>query len=214
VPAVVWEKDRDKAINDLAESIGARVSFDRDGIPTIEDLPTVTTPPVWTVEAGPTGVMITAARDISRERTYNVVVVTSDKADGVAPFPPIIISDNISTSPTYAGPDPYYQLSSAAPFGIVPYFYTSPLLTYDIQAMFAGNGILQRIRGLASQLSMEFVRNHALDSFDTIDVTLPPERYDQPAVTERHVIDQIVHPLLPTGANTVETRSSRADDIT
>jgi hypothetical protein len=36
---VVWERDRDKAIIELAKSIGARVYFDRNGVATVADVP-------------------------------------------------------------------------------------------------------------------------------------------------------------------------------
>lgn len=214
VGALVWERDRDKAINDLAESIGARVSFDREGVATIEDLPTIGAEAVWTVDASPVGILLGGTRDRNRQRTYNVVIAASDKADGEAPFPPQIVWDNDPTSPTYAGPDPIANPGAAGPFGIVPYFYTSPLLNTAIQADQAARTILARVTGMASQLSLEFIRNHALDSLDVIDALLPAERYDQEQPLERHVIDRIVHPLLPTGTNAVDTRSTRTDEYT
>lgn len=214
VGAVVWERDRDKAIEDLAKSIGAYVSFDRNGVATVQDLPTVGPASVWTVDASETGVLLSASRDRDRTRTYNVVVVASDKADGEAPFQPQIVWDNDPDSATYAGLNPASNPGSAGPFGIVPYFYTSPLVRNAQQALASGRTILARTTGLASQLGLTAVRNHALDSLDVIDVLLPPERYDQDQPLERHIIDRLTHPLLPTEAQQIDTRSTRTDEFT
>lgn len=214
VGSVVWERDRDQTIQDLAKSIGAYVSFDRDGVAEIRDLPTSSATTVWTVDASETGVLLDAQRDRDRKRTYNVVVVASDKADGEAPFAPQIVWDTDPDSPTYAGFNPLTNPGSAGPFGIVPYFYTSPLLRNAGQALDAGRKILARTTGLASQLGLTAIRNHALDSLDPIGVLLPAERYDQEQPFERHIIDRVTHPLLPTGTQTIDTRSTRTDEFT
>lgn len=221
VGALVWEKERDTAILDLAKSIGARVSFDRTGVATIEDLPTIAAEAVWTVDASPTGVMLSGSRDRNRKRTYNMVVVVPEKADGQPPFAPQFVWDNDPNSPTYAGsggiggagPTPPSP-DAAGPFGHVPYYYVSPLLETADQAIEAGRTILARVTGMAAQLSLEFIRNHALDSLDAIDALLPAERFDQPQPLERHVIDRIVHPLVPSGSSTIDTRSTRTDEYT
>ena len=211
--SVVWERDRDKAIEELARSIGATVFFDRDGVATVADLPTVGPTAVWTVDAGETGVMLSAQRDRDRKRTYNVVVAASDKADGEAPFPPIVVWDSDPNSPTYAGTDPIGNPGSAGPFGIVPYFLTSPLFQNGGQADAAARTALYRTIGRASQVSVTQFPNRALDALDVIDVLLPAERYDQEQPVERHIIDKIVHPLL-NGPQSIDTRSTREDEFT
>lgn len=213
IGAVVWERDRDKAIEEMAKSIGAYVSFDRNGVATIQDLPTIGPMAVWTVDASETGVLLSAQRDRDRKRTYNVVVAASDKVDGETPFEPQIVWDNDETSPTYAGTDPL-TAANVGPFGIVPYFYTSPLLATASQALDAAQTILARVAGRAASLGLTAVRNHALDSLDVIDVLLPAERYDQEQPLERHVIDKVTHPLLPTGEQQIDTRSTREDEFT
>lgn len=214
IGSLVWETDRDKAIQELADYMGARVFFDRNGVATVEDLPPVSAPSVWMVDAGATGVMLDGTRERSRSRTYNVVVVASDKADGEAPYPPAVAWDNDPTSATYAGPDPINSPHLASPFGVVTDFHTSSLYENQASAMTGANIILNRVTGRAAQLSLEAVRNHALDSGDVIDVLLPAERYDQDQPQERHIIDRVTHPLLPTGTQSIDTRSTRTDAFT
>jgi hypothetical protein len=213
VGAYVWDGDRDKAINDLAESIGCWVHFDRNDVATIQELPTMTasTPPVWTVDAGASGVLLDAERSRDRSKTYNVVVVNSDKTDGTALFAPQIIWDQDPASPTYAGTNPLTG-ADAGPFGIVPRFYSSPFLMDMGQAQAAGQAILARATGLNATLGLSAVRNHTLDTLDVIDVLLPQERYDLPRPVEHHLIDRIVHPLTPEGVQQIDTRSTRTDD--
>jgi hypothetical protein len=83
-PALTWEKDRDKAIIDLATGAGIWVYFDRFGIATIADLPTVKSSPDWLIDASPSGVLLDLDRQRSRTNTYNVVVVESS-ASSAAP---------------------------------------------------------------------------------------------------------------------------------
>lgn len=222
VGAVVWERDRDKAIEELAKSIGAYVSFDRNGTATVEDLPTVSPAAVWLVDASETGVLLAADRDRDRKRTYNVVVAASDKTDGETPFEPVIVWDNNPESPTYccggAGIGTWADFEAAriagtGPFGVVPYFYTSPLLNDSGQAETAARTILARVTGMAAQLGLTAVRNHALDSLDAIDVLLPPERYDQEQPLERHLIDRVTHPLYLKTPQQMATRSTREDEF-
>lgn len=202
-PKVVWDRDMDKAILDLAKSIGAWVYFDRDGVATIADLPADNSASVWRVAADNDGVMLDASRSRDRSKTYNTVVVNSEQVDGAALFAPVTLSDGDTTSPTYVG----------GPFGSVPYFYSSPLLTTTNQATQAGLSILARVKGLNAQLGLKTVRNHALDAMDAISVQLPKERWDVPLPPiEHHLVDRIVHPLTAGDSQSVDTRSTRTDE--
>lgn len=209
VGALTWDRDRDKAIEDLAESIGAYVFMDRNGAATIADLPTSGVTPVWTVDASMTGVLLDADRSRSRTETRNVVVVTADKADGVAPFEPVIVWDQDPSSPTYAGVDPLNQPGTAGPLGIAPDFYSSPLLLNAQMAEQAGRTRLAKTVGQVATLSVSSVPHRGLDGLDAIDVLLPRDRNDQPRVMERHLIDKVTHPL-DLSAQSIDTRSISA----
>ncbi|NUT08184.1 MAG: hypothetical protein HOV76_32425 [Hamadaea sp.] len=212
-PALVWEKDRAQAIIDLATSIGCWVYFDRNGIPTIADIPTSGGSADWLVDASASGVLTELDRERSRTNTYNVVVVSSSATDGER-FPPQYVFDNDPASPTYAGTDPIFAPGSAGPFGIVSYFYDTPILANQGEAWAAGLAILSRVSGLASQVSLGQVPNPAIDAFDTLDVMPPRERYDIPRVLERHVVDTVTHPLnVETAAQQIDGRSTRTEEI-
>lgn len=212
VPRLVWEGDRAKVINELAASIGQRVFFDRTGVATIAPVP-VGQAGGWTVDAGARGVLLDADRATDRTKTRNVVVVTSERASGEPLFAPQVVWDDDPASYTYAGTNPWTG-ADVGPFGIVPYRYASPVITTGEDALTAGRTILARVVGLNSQLSLKSVRNHALDAFDAITVTLPPERRGLPPTIEQHVIDKITHPLTPDGTQGIETRATRTDTVT
>jgi hypothetical protein len=212
----LFEEDADKAIIQLAESIGAWVYADRDGVWTVADAPSALVP-VWDIAHGARSTMLDAQRSRDDAKTCNIVKVTGEKTDGTAPFAPQYVWDNDPDSPTYAGPgtgsgptppDPLL----AGSFGQVPYFYSSPLLHDAAQAVAAGQTILARVKGLTAQLSLSTVRNHALDAFDALSVTLPPEWPGQARAQETHAIDRITHPLTPDGAQDIDTRSTATEE--
>ncbi len=201
----VFERDRDEVIRDLGVSIGAEAFLAPDGIGVIRDVPELSDAPVWLVDASQSGVLIAADRERNRQKTRNVVVVSSELADGTVPFTPVIVADEDPNSPT--------RVSGG--FGRVPQFYSSPLLRNTTQATRAGKKILSRVRGLAAQLSLEAAVNPALDAGDVIDVLLPPT----PATggkrrVERHLIETLTVPLTPGGTQSIQTRSTRPDDVT
>jgi hypothetical protein len=211
VGALVWEEDRAQAIIDLADSIGAYVSFNRDGVATIDELPTLGESAVWLVDARPKGVLLTADRSRDRQKTYNVVIASSSKADGTVPFAPIRVGDTDPASPTYAGVAPFTNPALAGPFGIVPYKYSSPLLNNVTQANKAARTILARVTGLAAQLSLTALRNPKLDALDVIDVLLPPEA-GVARTMERHIVERVTHPLTVDGSQDITGRGTRTDD--
>jgi hypothetical protein len=199
VGALVWSGKLDAAINDLAKSIGAWVFFDRNGVATVADLPTLTsTSAAWSVDASANGVMLTADRTRDRSKTYNQVVVNTQMANGAPLFAPVVVSDTNPTSPTYIN----------GPFGTATYNYSSPLLTNATQALQAGAAILAQVTGINSSMALTSVRNHALDALDTISVQLPRERFDIPIPAEQHLIDKVVHPLMPDGVQSIDTRTT------
>ena len=213
VPALTWEKDRDKAIQDLAASIGAWVYFDRNGLCTIADLPTIGASADWLIDSSASGILIELDRTRSRTNTYNVVVVSSSAADGEK-FTPQVQWDADPLSPTYAGPDPVAHPDLAGPFGVSTYFFDTPLPLDALGARFTANTILARTAGLASQASMGSAPNPAMNATDTLDVMPPKERYDIPRVLERHMADTVTHPLTLGSAQHIEGRSTRSDDYT
>lgn len=193
--AQVWDRDRDQAVTDLMKAAGAELFFDRAGQGVARNLPTLTNAPVWTVDAGASGVLVGADRSRNRARTYNVVIALPESTNGSAPFAPQIAADTDTTSPTWTG----------GPFGSVPYFYSSPLLTTAAQALVAAKAILARVTGLAAQVTLESAVNPALDPGDVIAVLFPG------GAVEKHLIDTVTIPLDVGSTQPISTRSTRPD---
>jgi len=191
----VWVGERADAATELMKSAGAEAFFTRDGSLLARDLPRLTATSAWTVDAGPTGVMVSANRARDRARTFNVVVATPEATDGSPPWAPQIAYDTDPASPTFVG----------GPFGQVPYPYSSPLLTTAAQALAAARAILGRVTGLNAQLSLESAVNPALDPGDVIGVVFPGGR------TEMHLVDTVTIPLDTGTSQKITTRSTRPE---
>lgn len=195
VGPLVWDQDRSAAITDLATSIGAEIFFDVTGNLVIEDAPLLGATPVWTVDASPSGVLISGDRNRDRARTYNVVVAYASSTSGVTPYAPVVIADTDPTSRTYVG----------GPFGRVPYRYTSPAMTTSAQATIAAKALLNKVKAVNAQLNVEAVVHPGLDRGDVITVLTPD------GATELHLVDQVTVPLDVGGTQQITTRSSRPD---
>jgi hypothetical protein len=201
-----WDSNLAQAILDLAKGAGLWVYFDRSGVATIDDAPSLGTSADWLLDA-PTEL----DRERSRERTRNVVVVSSSQADAEA-FPTQILWDNDVNSPTYAGTDPLLSPGTAGPFGISVLRYDTPLPLTAGEAVNTGRSILYQVVGLASQVSLGTAPNPAIDAGDVLDVLPPKERYDIPRLLERHMADTVTHPVgVDDTGQHIEGRSTRTD---
>jgi kumamolisin len=190
VPRATWE-DRWQAITECAVAIGADVFFDPNGALVIRDEPTLADQAVFTVDAGPTGVLIGGTATTSRDGVFNAVVMSGERADGSTPARWVVTNDDPS-SPTFYG----------GPFGRIPGFFSNPLITSNDQARRAGLAQLARVSGAARVLSLNAVPNPALDAGDVITVRLPD------GTTERHLIDRLTIPLGASDGMTLTTRST------
>jgi hypothetical protein len=208
--AMIFDRDREKAIVDLATSGACWVYFDRHGNAVIADVPTIDRSPAWLADASPSGVLVSLSRQSSRTTTHNVVVVDSTASAGAA-YPTQVVFDSDPASATYAGTDPVNNPGSAGPFGISPYFLDESLLTNAADARRAGLAILSKTVGVASQISLTQLPNPNIDAFDSIQVLPPKQRSDIPQVTEQHVADTVTHPLDVTQPMQIAGRSTRTD---
>lgn len=195
VGALVWDRDRDRAVNDMLTSIAAEAFFDWTGQLVIRDAPLLSQTPVWTVDASPTGVLLGGDIKRDRSRTYNVVVVTGSALDGSTPFAPQIAEDDDPGSRTYVD----------GPFGRVPYYWSSPTVTTAAQALSAARTILNRVKAVNAQLAVESVVHPGLDRGDVITVLTPDDH------TELHLVDALSVPLAVSGTQSITTRSSRPE---
>ncbi len=189
---VVWERERWDAVNDLATSIGCEVYADPAGDFRVRPVRSLAAPADWLVAAGPRGNLVDGKRSQTRQGVRNVIRAESSAADGTAPVF-AVVGDNDPTSPTRVG----------GPFGRVPGFYASPLLTTAAQCTDAARGILVRQLGARGSLSLDAVVNPALEGGDRIDAYLPD------GTLERHVADSFEVPLQVDGVMSITTRSAQ-----
>lgn len=193
----VWERDRDKAILELAQSIGARVYFNADGVAVVEPISGVLADPYWTVGTGPGGVRLRAARGLGRGNTYNVAVVTGESTTDV---PPVygVARDN----------DPRSRTRWGGPFGKRPRFYTSSLVTTQAQAQAVAAGMLAGVTGIVETHDLESLPHPGLEGFDVLEVELGE------AGSGRYVRELVQTATIPLGigAMSLTTGSDTAVD--
>lgn len=202
-----WTGDRAQAIIDLANGIGAWVYFDRDGVATVADIPTIGADADWLIDASPSGVLMELDREGMGDDWANVVVLSSSSAAGQA-FAAQTVWDSDPTSPTYAGTDPWHGVGTG-PAGISVYDYTSPLPLDNGSALQAAGAQLAKMVGIASTPSGTVAPNPAMDAFDVIDILPPRERYDIARIVERCVVDTVTHQLDVSQPMTFTGRSTR-----
>lgn len=189
-PYLVWSSERWAAAQDLATANGAQLFFAPDGSLTMRKIPSITSPVAWFVNAGADGVLITYSKAVTREETYNGVVAMGERADGVSPARAVAL-DTDPASPTLWG----------GPFGKVPFFFTSPIITTPAGAQRAADGLLAIKRALGRSVSLTSICNPALDAGDVIGVQLPD------GTLERYLVDRLTVPLDPRSPLIIEART-------
>ena len=198
-PQMVWERDRDRAMLDLAQSIGCEVFFDALGDLVLRPVPAIGDPS-WTVAAaqdGEGGVLLGGALETTDEGAYSAVVVSPSRTDGTEVFAPQVAYDVDTSSATYA----------FGPFGVIPRFVSSPLVTTAEQALTVAQAELAKSVGNASSLSADALVNPALQEGQTIEVVLPDGR------RQLHVVEAFTVGMDPEGSSMpIKTRSRTVAD--
>lgn len=197
IPQLVEERDRWGLIDgrsrdpSIAKSLGGRVFCDSRGSFVAAPVPTLDDPAVWELAAGPGGALVEPQQTLSRDGVYNQIVASGASENGQPPIGPSVASDDDPVSPTY------YK----GPFGAVPLFYTSKLITTLSQCQTTALGLLAPRLGLKQKVSVSSLLNYALEPDDVISVTMPDE------TVENHIIDSITFPLTG-GTMSMQTRST------
>ena len=184
---IIAEQDRWQALDDLVTSVGKIWYWDHRGVLVVRS-PLSSSSPVWEVNYGQGGVLVSLSRRMTREGVYNGVVAVGEGADTVTPVRALAF-DNNPNSPTY-----WYGR-----FGKVPRFFASPLLVQQRQAQQAAASLLTRHVGLPYAVDFRAVPNPALEPGDPIRVTYPGR-------SETHVIDRLTIPLTADQPVTASTR--------
>lgn len=174
---VIAEESRYEALWDIVTSLGKIVYWDGTGILRIETAPEEDEP-VWEVAAGADGVLLTASRRLTREGIYNAVVAEGEGTDAANPVRAVAF-DSGPNSPTRFG----------GPFGRVPRFYSSPLLTTITEASAAAQSLLRRSLGAPYSVDFGAVVNPTLRPYDPVRITL------RDGTREVHVMERVRIPL-------------------
>lgn len=183
----IAEGDRYKFLDDLIKATGKVWWWDHRGVLVIRTPPPASNP-VWEVNEGEGGVLVSLSRRLTREGVYNGVIATGEGADTAAPVRALVV-DSDMTSPTQWG----------GPFGKVPKPFSSPLITTAAQAWTAASAMLSQLLGLPYAVDLTAVPNPALEPYDPIRVTYPGR-------AETHVIDRMTIPLTVEAPLTASTR--------
>lgn len=191
-PVTQIEAERWKdGVEKMADAIAAEVFAAADGTTYfIRPQPTLQDPPVWVVDAGRGGVMISASRELTREGVYNAVTARGSTDDGSTPVSATVVDDDGASPTRYGGP-----------FGQRVRYYTSQYLTTVEQCQAAAAALLARTKGYVATVQVEQIPNPALEGGDVILVVMPD------GSTQTHIVDTVPYSTDPTQPQKLTTRS-------
>lgn len=188
------DNDPWKDATELAKSIGFELFFDADGVCVLRPEPDPSAAAtVASYAEGDNATILSVDRELSDEETYNHVVV-SGESQTTTPVRAEARDEDPSSATYYLGP-----------FGDVPRFYASPLITTSAQAQDAADALLRRSLGLVEVVRFSAVPNPAHDVGDVVQVAYSAGRVDG-----LYVLDQFTVPLSAGGVLTATTRKRRA----
>lgn len=193
-PLLIAEEGADRwaFAQDMATALGCRLYFDGDGDCVMRTVSNGASATV-TLAEGDDGVLVSAARGSKREGSYNRVIAAGENTGQGAPVRGVATDDS-PTSPTRYG----------GPYGNVPMFYSSPLLTTDAQAAAAAGSLLAKQLGSTQSVGFGTIINPALEPDDVARIIRAASGLD-----ELHIIDQVTIPLAIADAATM-TGTTRA----
>lgn len=145
---------------------------------------------VFDFGTGATQLILDATISGSLEKTYNGVIVTGEGTNITTPVRSEAF-DTDPNSPTFYG----------GPYGKVPFFYSSPLLTTTTLCSVVALKILAIVKGKTTQLSWPAVVNPALEPLDVVQLNFD-------GTQTRAVIDQLTIPLAPDQPMTAIARET------
>lgn len=188
VPQLVWDEDRGKALDDLAESMGSRWYALGDGSFVVRQFVYEPAAPVQTFADGPGGLMSAARIVRTRDGSANSVVVVSERLDGTDPVR-VVARDTRLASPTRYG----------GKFGKVVQTIKMQTPQTQNEATVLARTQLTAAVALTEQWSSRVVPDHRIEPGDTVRLGYRGRTADQ-------VLDGVTYPL---GVNETMTLLSR-----
>jgi Domain of unknown function (DUF5047) len=177
-----WERERWEAVTALADSIDAEVFCAPTGLFVIQDkvdFGNTDVQAVWTVDAGPDGVLVSLTENHTRNQVYNAVVASGQSSDQDVPPVWDVATDNNPASPTWWG----------GPFGHVTRFYANPNFTSKDQCTAAAQNLLAESIAENCEVNFGMLPNPGLEPGDAIRVRTLNR------TTRVHAIDELTIPL-------------------
>lgn len=198
-PSLLFERERDQALTDIAAGWPARWLVGDDGL--VHVLPpyaavTPSSAPVVTLTDGAAGVVCERARSGERGRQYNGVVATGAAAATTGVTPSAIAKETDPASPIRWG----------GPYGRVPRFYSSDMLTTPAQCQAVADAQLVTYSGAGHAETVECIPDPSLELGDVARVFTA----DGDAYTGR--ITAIDLPLTVDGAAKVTVSTAPGSD--
>lgn len=188
--SLIAEESRFEVLKTLADGLGKIFYWNAKGELVFETIPDEDEP-IWIVNAGPGGVMVSSDRSLSRDGVYNAVVVLGEGTDELMPVRAAAFNAQES-SPTFFG----------GPFGQVPRFYASSFITTQLQAENAAVNLLRQFLGAPYDVGLSAIPNPALKPYDAIRVV-----YND-GTREMHIVEKVTIPLTVANALGIATRQS------
>lgn len=182
---------------EMAESVGASLFFDPLGICTLRPSSN-TADVVASFTEGETATFLDVERDLDDEKTYNAVVATGEAPTSTAPVRAVAYDAN-PTSPTYY----------LGPYGLVPFFYSSPFIGTTTQAQDAANARLQKVIGATEAVRISIIPNPALDADDVVQIVRARSGVGGTG-NPFFVVDDLAIPLEADRPMTIATRERRS----
>lgn len=183
--SLVYEEDRLDALSDLMAAWPARMYVDDTGTlvaaPPFDD---ATDPIVLELTDGEGGTLVSLPHAGTRDGVYNAVRASGEQEGEAAA---VSATAYLRTGPRRWG----------GPFGNVPYFYSSPLLSTKDQCAKAAATRLQSLQASAASVTVSLVPDPRLEPGDLIRINRTGEA---PLIGR---IDAITLPLVPSDAMTL-----------
>lgn len=191
---MLWERDRDKAILELAKAVGLDVGFDPTGQGQIRQQPSIGDPIAWTIGRGDGAALIDSKQKRSQGNTYNAVVAEGEGSDG---SPPVRAMASIT--------DPNSPIVFGGGFAQRPRYYRSALMTTMAQCQQAADSLLKKVSGVPKMLDLDSFVHPGLETGDVILAEVAPGQW------ERHLVDGFTIPLGP-GSFSLTTRTPYVEE--
>jgi hypothetical protein len=152
----LFDKSRGQVILALADSIGAEVFYDRDGLLVVQDRDAA---PGVALSDGDNGTILTVTTTQDFSGVYNAVAVSGSNND--AQFPPVVVAITDRNHPAHRSNIGFQRVLK----------YSSPLLSNQAQAIDAGQTLLEKHAAAAMSWTVTCIPDARIKAGDVFPLT-------------------------------------------